>query len=161
MRTRTLFSVLALLAGSAVLVADSAGPSCELYKGWAVDVTYTTDCDGGDAGAFEAHTGDLSYDAVGAPQPDDVRFVQTSGVLALSILSIQYDTSSCDDASGEGTFTGLVLEMTEDVGDTSRVDATTWQCSGWNVDTGGQALSCYPSTGGSTCTLTLTDVATE
>ncbi|MBN1336564.1 MAG: hypothetical protein JXB39_11455 [Deltaproteobacteria bacterium] len=158
MRTRLLLPASALLAASAVLVADSVGPTCELYKGWAVDVTYTTDCAGGDAGAFSASAGDLSYDAVGMPQPDDVRFVQTEGELVLSILAISYDTTACDDGSGTGTFTGLVFEFGE-TGETG-MGTTTWQCSGWDLGAETQDLTCYPSTGGFTCTLALTSTAT-
>ncbi len=159
MRIRHLLSAVALLAGSAVLVADSAGPTCELYKGWAVDATYVTDCGGGDEGAFYANTGDLSYGAVGSPQPEDVRFVQTHGDLTLAILAVSYDTSECDDASGQGTFTGLVLELLDRSGDSGMGGRPTWQCSGWNVGEPDQDLTCYPSAGGDTCSLQLTDTA--
>ena len=159
MRTRLLASLLALLAAAAVLVGDSAGPTCEIYKGWSVDVTYETDCGPGDKGAFSASTGDLAYDVVGPPQADDVLYLQTAGAMDVTILSISYDTSACEDRSGQGRFAGLVLEIAAGT-DTGTPTDTVWQCANWDAGSDDQSLKCYPSTGGTTCTLTLTAVAT-
>jgi hypothetical protein len=148
---RVLASLCALLAASAVLVADSAEPECASYKPFELSFDYSTDCLGGDSGILEvASHGQATLH--GRAMPEDVQ-IQASGALEFGVVDVSYDRTDCpEDGEGVGVFNGLVLSL----GAASDTASASYTCSGWLGDATDQALDCVEDGSLAHCQLLLT-----
>lgn len=145
----------ATLGAVGLLVADSAAPSCEVYRGFQVEYDWTTDCMIAGKSA-SGHVALSLPDASSDEGDSQALAVQAaSGGLALTAAWVSYSEQGCtetDGSRGTGTATGLQLVVARGTPMTAEL-----YCSVAQLDAVDQRLDCSPSStpGGATCTLTL------
>ncbi len=151
---KPLASLLAIVATSALLVADSAGPQCAEYETFQGTYDFETTCGGGASGEVTMHI-DLDH-YFGEPSSEQK---VSSSAATIDNVFADYDLSECsyDGEGGTGLLRTVDFEIWVQPADTG-AEPMGFSCLGLNVhDRSAQLLPCVPFVQDEAkCTVTMT-----